>query len=159
MRQFFPNFAIYIKFRMFWKEKWASSVKYFWSYSLRKMCLFKCITGLVSENPLAVNVLMILGTAEMRSIPLKYSSTWLFWQSKPQSLPYWTTGKHIFKVTRLLMQKQLPRGALRKMCSENMLQIYRRTTMPKCDLQLYWNHTSARVFSYKFATYFQNVFS
>ena len=42
---------------MFWKKKSSSSVKYFWSYRLRKMCLFKCITGLVSENPLAVNVL------------------------------------------------------------------------------------------------------
>ena len=36
--------------------------------------------------------------------------------------------------------------------------------MPKCDfnkvaLQLYWNHTSAWVFSCKFAAYFQNNFS
>ena len=36
--------------------------------------------------------------------------------------------------------------------------------MPKCDvnklpLQLYWNHTSALVFSYKFAAYFQITFS
>ena len=35
--------------------------------------------------------------------------------------------------------------------------------MPKCDfnkvaLQLYWNHTSAWVFSCKFAAYFQNTF-
>ena len=35
-------------------------------------------------------------------------------------------------------------------CSENMQQIYRRTPMPKSDLnkvtkQLYWNHPSARV--------------
>ena len=45
-----------------------------------------------------------------------------------------------------------------------MQQIYRRTTMPKCDFnkvakQRYWNHTSAWVFSCKFATYFQNTFS
>ena len=44
-----------------------------------------------------------------------------------------------------------------------MQQIYRRTTMPKCDfnkvaLQLYWNQTLAWVFSYKFAAYFQNIF-
>ena len=29
------------------------------SYWLQKMCLFKCIKGLVSENPLAVNVLIL----------------------------------------------------------------------------------------------------
>ena len=68
-------------------------------------------------------------------------------------------------------QKQLSRSVLRKRCSENMQQIYRRTPMPKCDLrtprpkcdftkvakQLYWNHTSVWVFSCKFA-YFQNTF-
>ena len=31
------------------------------------------------------------------------------------------------------LQKQPPRGVLRKRCSENMQQIYRRTPMPKCD--------------------------
>ena len=67
--------------------------------------------------------------------------------------------------------------------SENMLKIYRRTPMRKCDFnnaaqQLYWNHTSAWMFSCKcvvkqlhwnhtstwvfsctFAAYFQNTFS
>ena len=61
-------------------------------------------------------------------------------------------------------QKQPFRGVLWKRCSENMQQIYKRTPMPKCDfnkvaLQLYWNHTSAWVFSCKFAAYFQNTFS
>ena len=60
-------------------------------------------------------------------------------------------------------QKQPSRGVLRKMCSENMQQVYRRTPMPKCDfnkvsLQLYWNYTSAWVLSCKFAAYFQNTF-
>ena len=32
-----------------------------------------------------------------------------------------------------LLQKQPSRGALRKLCSENMQQIYRRTPMLKCD--------------------------
>ena len=46
---------------------------------------------------------------------------------------------------------------LRKRCSENMQQIYRRTPKPKCDFnkvakQIYWNHTSAWVFSCKFRT-------
>ena len=31
------------------------------------------------------------------------------------------------------VQKQPPRGAPRKRCSENMQQIYRRTPMPKCE--------------------------
>ena len=44
-----------------------------------------------------------------------------------------------------------------------MQQIYRRTPMLKCDfnkvaLQLYWNGTSAWVFSCKFAVCFQNTF-
>ena len=30
-------------------------------------------------------------------------------------------------------KKQLPKGVLCKRCSENMLQIYTRTPMPKCD--------------------------
>ena len=39
------------------KKKWASYIKYFRSYWVRNMCLFKWIRGLLSENPLAVNVL------------------------------------------------------------------------------------------------------
>ena len=45
-----------------------------------------------------------------------------------------------------------------------MQQMYWRTPMSKCDfnkvaLQLYWNHTSAWVFSCKFVAYFQNTFT
>ena len=63
-----------------------------------------------------------------------------------------------------ICQMQPSRVVLRKRCSENMQQIYRRIPTPKCDfnkvtLQLYWNHTSAWVFSCKFAAYFQNTFS
>ena len=62
------------------------------------------------------------------------------------------------------MQKQPSRGVLRKKCSENMQQLYKRTTMPKCDFNKflkphYLNHTSAWVFSRKFAAYYQNTFS
>ena len=32
-----------------------------------------------------------------------------------------------------LIQKQPSKGVLKKRCSENMQQIYRRTPMPKCD--------------------------
>ena len=62
-----------------------------------------------------------------------------------------------------ISQRQPSRGVLRKRYSENMQQIHRRTPMPKCDvnlvaLQLYWNRTSAWVFSCKFVVYFQNTF-
>ena len=48
------------------------------------------------------------------------------------------------------------RGVPRKRCSENMQQSGSRTPMPKCVfnklvLQLYWNHTSARVFLCEFS--------
>ena len=61
------------------------------------------------------------------------------------------------------IQKQPSRGVLKKTCSEIMQQICRESPMPKCDfnkvaLQIYWNHTSAWVFSCKFAAYFQNTF-
>ena len=60
-------------------------------------------------------------------------------------------------------QKQPSRGALIKRCSENMQQIYRRTTIPKSDfnkiaLQLYWNHTSALVFFCKLLHVFRTHF-
>ena len=62
------------------------------------------------------------------------------------------------------LQKQSSRGVLKKRFSENMQQIYRGTPMPKCDFnnaakKLYWNRTSAWVFSCKFAAYFPNTFS
>ena len=61
----------------------------------------------------------------------------------------------------LQVQKQSPIGVFQKMCSANMQQIYRRTPTEKCEFrkvvnQLYWNHTSAWVFSCKFAAYLQN---
>ena len=62
------------------------------------------------------------------------------------------------------VHKQPPRDVPSKRRSKNMQQICRRTPMPKCSfnkvaLQLYWNRTSAWVFSCKFAAYFQNTFS
>ena len=38
-----------------------------------------------------------------------------------------------FSVSGIKDQKQPCRGVLRKRCSENMQQIYRRTPMPMCD--------------------------
>ena len=68
------------------------------------------------------------------------------------------------KTPNINFRKQPSGSVLKKRCSENKQQIYRRTPMPKCDfnkvaLQLYWNRTSAWVFSCKFAAYFQNTFS
>ena len=55
-------------------------------------------------------------------------------------------------ITRYLifLQNQQSRSVLRKSCSENMQQIYKRTRMPKCDVnkvaqQFYRNQTSAWV--------------
>ena len=39
-----------------------------------------------------------------------------------------------------IFQKQPPRGALRKSCSENMQQIYWRTPKPKCDFNKVANY-------------------
>ena len=56
-------------------------------------------------------------------------------------------------------QKQPSRGVPRKRCYENMQQIYRSTLLKSTLLkQLYCNHTSAWMFSCKFAAYFQNNF-
>ena len=49
---------------------------------------------------------------------------------------------YMIPLMRDMVEKQPPRGVLRKRCSENMQQIYRRTLMPNCDfnkvvLQLY----------------------
>ena len=49
---------------------------------------------------------------------------------------------HKIIISALIIQKKTSRGVLKKSCSESMQEIYRRTTMPKCDfnkaaLQLY----------------------
>ena len=61
-------------------------------------------------------------------------------------------------------QKQPSIGFTRKRYSENILQIYSRTPMPKCDFNKVTQATllksrSAWLFSSKFAAYFQNTFS
>ena len=80
----------------------------------------------------------------------------VFKKSKLQTIKQWLFCGYL--------EKQPFRGALRKRCSENMQQIYRRTPIPKCDfnkvtLQLYWNYISAWVFCCKFTAYFQNTLS
>ena len=55
-----------------------------------------------------------------------------------------------FLVNEILLQKQPSRGVIRKRCSKNMKQIYRRTPLPQCDfnkvavnLQHFWRAASA----------------
>ena len=65
----------------------------------------------------------------------------------------------IFQIISIINSEAATQSVLRKRCSENMQQIYRRTPMPKCDSnkvakQLYWNHTSEWMFSCKFAACF-----
>ena len=47
------------------------------------------------------------------------------------------------------LQKQPSRGVLRKICSEYMQQIYRRTTMPKYDFKYDWTAASEIVNFFK----------
>ena len=73
-------------------------------------------------------------------------------QLSPLQLFKQTSRLHVISIFCIAIEtryiKQPPRGVLKKKCSENMPQIYRRTPMPKSDLnkvalQLYLNHTSA----------------
>ena len=51
-RYFFTAFSeSTLNLQRFWKKNWASWLKYFWNYWLRKTSLLKCIKCPVSENP------------------------------------------------------------------------------------------------------------
>ena len=83
--------------------------------------------------------------------------------TKVSSLPLFkiTTKSTNFLCVKKKTQKQLSRLGLRKSCSENLQQIYRRTPMPKCDFnkfanELYWNHTFSKIVN-KEATIFQKI--
>ena len=93
---------------------------------------------------------------QAKNLKTRHFSQSFFFECHPESLKW-----RCFAVSWKL-QKQPPRGELKKRCSENMQQIYRRTPMSKYDfnkvaLQLYWNRTSAWVFSCKIAAYFQST--
>ena len=73
-------------------------------------------------------------------------------------------GSFWFLKKSWISRKQPFRSIFRKICPENVWQIYRRRPMPKCDFnelakQLYFNHISAWVFSSKFAAYFHRAYS
>ena len=48
--------------------------------------------------------------------------------------------KPIYRLMYKPLQYQPPRGVLKKSCSENMQQIYRRTPIPKCKATLLKSH-------------------
>ena len=56
-KHFYCIFGIYIKFWTFWKKNEPHSLSISEVIDSKKMCLFKCIKDLVSQNPLAVNLL------------------------------------------------------------------------------------------------------
>ena len=74
----------------------------------------------------------------------------------------------IIKFTRvlntwILISRGSPPGVLKKNCTENMRQIYRRTPMPKCDFnkvikRLYWNRTRQGHFPVNLGHIFRAVF-
>ena len=85
---------------------------------------------------------------------LKCVSFWIYWNNATNL--YFPYSRWVSEFTEAV-------GVLRKRCSKNMQQIYRRTPMLKSNfnkvaLQLYRNRTSTWVFSCKFAAYFQNSF-
>ena len=72
--------------------------------------------------------------------------------------------KNLLSFQSIAIQKQPCSDVLKKRCSKNMQQIYRRTHMPNSNfnnvaVQLYWSCTLAWVVSCKFAAYFQNTFT
>ena len=93
-----------------------------------------------------------------------------WWSSHPEMF----LGKGVLKICRKFTRERPCRSMISIKLQSNFMKItlrhgrspviYRRTPMPKYDFskvanQLYWNHTTAWVFSCKFAAYFQNTFS
>ena len=103
------------------------------------------------------------------------ASYFKFWWGKSLMKRSWVDQKNSFNITSLLwyvlqfcpaeccvsyknqsfFQRQPSRGVLRKRCSENNHQIYRRKPTPKCDFN---KLLCFALFSCKFTVYFQNTF-
>ena len=91
---------------------------------------------------------------DLKSFYNELISTTIFSQSRQNYM--------FLKSSKLHDQNQSNKGVLYGV-PQNILQIYRRIPMTKCDLNkaalhLYWNRTLAWVFSCKFGAYFQNTF-
>ena len=129
------------------------------------MCVGVCVCVRVCECCFCVQKhteAILLSCSYTASDCIQKQSSWVVLIQQVTKCDFNTFQSHF--CAKWLVQKQLPRGVSRKKCSENMQQIYRITPMSKCDfnkvtLELYWNHTLAWVFSFKFAAYFQSTFS
>ena len=86
---------------------------------------------LLSSSGLGWNVLLtgvvylMIDTYNYFFIPMWRWNYWFIYYSIAQDF--------FLSIKFLFLEKQWSRGALRKMCSENMQQIYRRKPIPKCD--------------------------
>ena len=119
----------------------------YWYLFVKHLVLLRC-SALIALHTLNIS------SVKVKISPVTLTSLLIRWILHQPILPY--------RRSISIIQKQPPKGVPRKRCSENMQQIYRRPPMPKCDFnkvakQLYWNSTSAWVFSCKFAAYFQNT--
>ena len=119
-------------------------IRQLFKYKMRQKFITKCVRFLITKCNSYYKMRRLLQIVTVHSIQ-------------------YTSCDSLKKRLLSMSQKQPSRYVLRKSCSENIQQIYRRTPMPKCDFnkfakQLYWNHTLACVFSCKFAAYFQSTF-
>ena len=153
------NLYFFIKSLKSRKKKLALTSFYYFSQETR-LDNSKSLFALTSQDSTFSHT---CENSKMFTITSKY---FIFFNNKPPaSWVAYITRDFLTSYSRsYYSQKQPPKGVIKKRCSENTQQIYRRTPMPKCDFnkvafQLYWNHTSAWVFSCKFIAYFQNTFS
>ena len=97
-----------------------------------------------------------VGLEEWRLVLTLLASIYIFLSVKGVFRTHYT---YMIRISKLLVQRQPSKCVLKKRCSENMQQTYRETPVPKRDFnkvtkQLYWNRTSAWVFSCKYTAYF-----
>ena len=138
---------------------WQNRSFLFVKTSINNFHFFQCMNIILAEPKLIVsggqNVCVwndqcrLLTQYQRNSLDCKLIIGNFFWKFCGRSLILKT--KWFLRYLNGIIQKQLSRGVLRKRCSENMQQIYRRTPMPKCDFnkvaqQLYSNHISAWMF-------------
>ena len=90
---------------------------------------------------------------QLITVLLSICDSYMSWSARSISLKGWVGFfifdsfsfllKFIFVLNKKHIQKQPSGGVLRKRCSKNMQQVYRRAPMPKCDfnkaaLQIPW---------------------
>ena len=172
-----------------WKNATAQKMKIFWKSAETAVwshLLKKSFHGKLYFLQCAIPLFIFIETSGIRQLDVSWKFSFVKFQENLRKLLngiiywkaffYWKIGHHVQCPTesllccwkpqnciRIPIQKQLRGGVLSKKCSENMQEIYRRTSMLNCDfnkvaLQLYWIHTLAWMFSCKCPAYFQNTF-